>query len=89
MAFTACRHITLDKCAGVRPIGSGEVCRSIIGKAIIKRTKHDIQNAVGSLQLCTGEDADCDAAVMPWHTFMLKRTLKWRFSHMLQMTLTD
>ena len=25
--------------------------------------KHDIQNAVGSIQLCAGQDAGCEAAV--------------------------
>ena len=63
MAYTACRLIPLDKCPGVRPIGIGEVCRRIIGKVIMKCAKQDLQSAVGSLQLCTGQDAGCEAAV--------------------------
>ena len=63
MAYTACRLIPLDKCPGVRPIGIGEVARRIIGKAVMKTTKQDLQRAVGSLQLCAGQDAGCEAAV--------------------------
>ena len=63
MAYTACRLIPLDKCPGVRPIGIGEVARRIIGKAIMKTVKPDLQEAVGSLQLCAGQDAGCEAAV--------------------------
>ena len=63
MAYTACRLIPLDKCPGVRPIGIGEVARRIIGKAVMKTTKQDLQRAVGSLQLCPGQDAGCKADV--------------------------
>ena len=63
MAYTACRLIPLNKCPGVRPIGIGEVVRRIIWKAALKTTKQDLQNAVGSLQLCAGQDAGCEAAV--------------------------
>ena len=63
MAYTACRLIPLNKCPGVRPIGIGEVVRRIIGKAALKTTKQDLQNAVGSLQLCAGQNAGCEAAV--------------------------
>ena len=63
MAYTACRLIPLDKCPGVCPIGIGEVVRRIIGKAIMKTTKRYLQNAVGSIQLCAGQEAGCEAAV--------------------------
>ena len=63
MAYTACRLIPLDKCPGVRPIGIGEVSRRIIGKAIMKIAKTNLQKSVGSLQLCAGQDAGCEAAV--------------------------
>ena len=59
----ACRLIPLNKCPGVRPIGIGEVVRRIIGKAIMRSAKQDLQAAVGSLQLCAGQDAGCEAAV--------------------------
>ena len=63
MAYTSCRLIPLDKCPGVRPVGVGEVVRRIIGKAVMKIVKHDLQEAVGSIQLCAGQDAGCEAAV--------------------------
>ena len=58
-AYTSCRLIPLDKRPGVRPIGVGEVVRRIIGKAV----KYDLQEAVGATQLCTGQEAGCEAAV--------------------------
>ena len=63
MAYTACRLIPLNKCPGVRPIGIGEVVRRIIGKAVMKVTRQDLQNAVGSRQLCAGQAARCEGAV--------------------------
>ena len=58
LAYTSCRLIPLDKYPGVRPIGIGEVLRRIIGKAVMR-----IANAVGTIQLCAGQDAGCEAAV--------------------------
>ena len=54
MAYTACRLIPLNKCPGVQPIGIGEVVQRIIGKAIKRPTKQDLQAAMRSLQLCDG-----------------------------------
>ena len=51
-AFLACRLIALSKNPGVCPIGIGEAIRRIIAKAILSITKHDIEDAVGSLQFC-------------------------------------
>ena len=62
-AYTSCRLIPLDKCPGVRPIGIGEVVRRIIGKAVMKIVKYDLQEAVGATQLCAGQEAGCEAAV--------------------------
>lgn len=62
-AFIACRLLALDKCPGVRPIGVGEVLRRIIGKAIMVVVRRDVQQAVGSQQLCAGQEAGCEAAV--------------------------
>ena len=62
-AFIASRLIPLDKQPGVRPIGISEIARQIISKAILSVTKSDIQSAVGSLQLCAGQDAGVEAAV--------------------------
>ena len=49
---------------GVRPIGVGEVSRCIICNAITLRViGSDVQETVGSRQLCAGELAGCEAAV--------------------------
>ena len=62
-AFLACRLIALSKNPGVRPIGIGETMRRIIAKAILSITKHDVEDAVGSLQLCAGQVAGIEAGV--------------------------
>jgi hypothetical protein len=57
------RLIPLDKCPGVRPIGVGEVPRRIISKAILSLFRLDIQEAVGPLQVCAGQEGGCEAAI--------------------------
>ena len=59
----ACCLIALDKCPGVRPIGVCEVARRIISKAILFVLKMDIQDAIGSCQLCGGQITGIEAAV--------------------------
>ena len=66
-AFVACRLIALDKCPGVRPIGIGEVARRIVGKAIARVLSHEIQEATGPLQTCSGHLSGCEAAVHAMH----------------------
>ena len=62
-AYIACRLIPLEKQpSGIRPIGIGEVLRRIIGKAIVSEIKGDIMESAGSLQLCAGQKAGCEAA---------------------------
>ena len=63
VAYVSCRLITLDKKPGVRPIGTGEVLRRIVGKAILRILCDDITEAVGSLQLCAGHDGGVEAAI--------------------------
>ncbi len=41
----------------------GEAVRRIIGKAVMRTVKHNLQDAVGSIQVCAGQDAGCGAAV--------------------------
>ena len=53
-ALKECRLIALDKMPGIQPIGVGEVVKRIIGKAILRTVKEDIQRVVGPLQLCAG-----------------------------------
>ena len=62
-ALMACRLIPLDKNPGLRPIGIGEILRRIIGKAVTRILRDDIQTAAGSLQLCAGQKGGCEAAI--------------------------
>ena len=59
-AFVACHLIALNKDPGVRPIGIGETCRRIIILSILGQ---DVIEAAGPIQLCTGLDGGCEAAV--------------------------
>ena len=62
-AYTASRLVPLEKePAGIRPIGIGEVLRRIIGKAIVAEIRPEIMESSGSLQLCGGQKAGCEAA---------------------------
>ncbi len=45
----------------MRPIGIRETPRRILAKAIIRHLREDIQSAAGSLQLCAGQEAGCEA----------------------------
>ena len=63
MAYTLYRLVPLEKYPGVRPVGIGEVVRRIVGKAVMKVVKRDLQEAIGSVQLCAGQEAGCEAAV--------------------------
>ena len=62
-ALTACRLIALDKHPGVRPIGVSETLRCLISKAFLRVTHDDIRKAVGSVQLCAGQEAACEAGI--------------------------
>ena len=62
-AFTACRLVALDKCPGVRPVGIGEVVRRIAGKAILSVTGMAVQEVTGALQVCSGQQGGCEAAI--------------------------
>jgi len=62
-AFLACKLIPLDKNPGLRPIGVGEILRRLIGKAVVAVTRDRITQSVGSLQVCAGQEAGCEAAM--------------------------
>ena len=51
-AFITNHLITLNKNPGIRQIGVGEVNRRIAGKVIMDVAKRDVEQAVGSLQVC-------------------------------------
>ena len=67
-AFLACRLIPIDKCPGLRPIGVGEVLRRIAGKVVMSIIKGDVQESVGSLQVCAGQAGGCEAAIHAMRT---------------------
>ncbi len=56
-------HVSPARLHLVRSIGVGEVVRRIIGKSVMRTVKHNLQDAVGSIQLCAGQDVRCEAAV--------------------------
>ena len=62
-ALNSCHLIPLNKNPGVRPIEIGEVLRRIMGKAVMKIFKKDVQNAADPTQLCAGQQAGCEAVV--------------------------
>ena len=66
--FLACRLIPLDKCPGLRPIRIGEVLRRIAGKVVMSMIKEDVQETVGSLQVCAGQSGGCEAAIHAMRT---------------------
>ena len=55
--------VALDKKPGVRPIGVGDTARQIIAKAIMMTLRFDILDVTGTLQLCAGQTAGCEAAI--------------------------
>ena len=63
----ACRLIPLDKRPGIRPIGVGEVLHRIIGKCVTLTLKIDIEESVGGLQMCGGQQAGVEAAIHAMH----------------------
>ena len=62
-AFLASRLIPLDKTAGLKPIGVGEVIRRIIGKTVVHTLKEDIIRSIANLQACAGHESGCEAAI--------------------------
>ena len=71
-AYTSSRLIPLDKSPGVRPIGIGEVIRRIVGKIVLNVIKPDILLSVGSVQLCAGQEAGCEAAIHAMNEIFLE-----------------
>ena len=67
-AYPACRLIPLDKNPGLRPIGIGEILRRIAGKVIVSAIQKDIVSSAGSLQVCAGHEAGCEAIIHAMHS---------------------
>lgn len=55
--------ITLGKCPGLRRIGVGDILRRTVTKAVLTIIGGDMEEAAVPLQLCAGQDGDCEAAV--------------------------
>ena len=69
--FQLCRLIPINKNSGLRAIGVGEessVLRRIIGKVIVSVLRNYIIYSVGSLQVCAGHEAGCEAAIHAMRT---------------------
>ena len=62
-ALMASRLIVLRKVPGVRPIGVGEVCHRLIGKAAMTVIRQDFIEITGHQQLCGGQKSSCEAIV--------------------------
>ena len=62
-AFLACQLIPLGKNPGLRQIGVGEILRRIAGKVVVSSTRSDNIDSVGSLQVCAGHEAGCEALI--------------------------
>ena len=54
-ALMASRLVALSKNPGVHPIGVGEICRRLIGKAAMTVFRQDVIEITGCQQLCAGQ----------------------------------
>ena len=63
--YTACRTIGLDKggLSAVRPIGTEEVLRRVIGKTFSKLLKANVFEEVGVRQTWGGQEGGIEAAI--------------------------
>ena len=62
-SLIASHLIAIDNRPGVRPIAIGKTSRRIIGKTILAIVKDDVKEVAGSIQLCAGQEAGCEAGV--------------------------
>ena len=62
-ALLACGLIPLDKNPALQPIEFGKVLRRIASKVVVLHIREDITSAVGSLQVCAGQEAVCESLV--------------------------
>ena len=66
-ALLSCRLIPLDNNPGLRPSGIGEVLCRIASKVVVSHIREDIISAVGSLQVCAGQEAGSESLVHAIH----------------------
>jgi hypothetical protein len=63
--ITINRLIALQKeGGGIRPVGIGEAERRLLGMAVARATKGDVQKVCGALQTCAGLAGGCEAAAL-------------------------
>ena len=62
-AFSVCRLVPLEKQPREQAIGNSETIKCIISKAILSVSKANIQLAVGTLQLCSSQDMECESDI--------------------------
>ena len=63
----ASRLIPLDQNPGLRPIRIAEVLRRITSKVVVSHIREDVISAVGSLQVCAGQEVGCESLVHAIH----------------------
>ena len=63
----ACGLIPWDKNLGLRPNGISEVLRRIASRVVVSHIREDIISAIGSLQVCAGQEAGCESLVHAMH----------------------
>ena len=85
IAYTSWLLVPLDKGPGVRSVGIGEVVRRIIRKAEMRTVKCHLQEAIGPIQLCAGQDAECEAAIHAMKRILQKMIQKQQSWWMLRM----
>ena len=61
--FSLVSLIPLNISPGVRPMRIGDVLRRIIGKVEMSVVKKEVVQALGSLQVCTGQVAGVESAI--------------------------
>ncbi|KAF6202525.1 hypothetical protein GE061_002921 [Apolygus lucorum] len=62
-ALMASRLVALDKCPGVRCIGTGECLKRILGKCMAEITAEEVTEACKESQLCAGLSAGIEGAI--------------------------
>ena len=75
-SLVACRLIPLNKYPGLRPVGVGEVLRSISGKVVMMISKQDVMKATGSLQVFVGKEASNETAIHAVHEIFKDHTIE-------------
>ena len=63
IVYNGCRLVALDKCPDVRPIGIGEIMRSITERIIVDCIRQDLTSLCGNVQLCLCQKCGIEHAI--------------------------